>query len=79
MIVLMREDQDPEEREEGVKRAYTVWSVFCLSFFERKRAGANPSSGRSFRHYNIKRIHRPYYTEHSKKTFGNQLVMFLFI
>ncbi len=27
--------------------------------------------------YHIKRIHRLYYTEHSRKTFGNQLVMFL--
>ncbi len=27
--------------------------------------------------YNIKRIHRLNYTEHSRKTFGNQLVMFL--
>ncbi len=43
MIVLMREDQDPEEREEGVKRAYTVRSVFCLSFFERKRESRRKS------------------------------------
>ncbi len=27
--------------------------------------------------YNIKHIHRLNYTEHSRKTFGNQLVMFL--
>ncbi len=27
--------------------------------------------------YHIKCIHRLYYTEHSRKTFGNQLVMFL--
>ncbi len=79
MIVLMRGVQDPEERDERVKPAYTERSVFCLSFFERERAGANPSSGRSFRQCNIKRIHRPYNKEHSKKTFGNQLVMFLFI
>ncbi len=72
MIVLMRGVQDPEERDERVKRTYTVRNVFCLSFFERERerererAGANPSSGSSFRQYNIKSIHRPYYTEHSK-------------
>ncbi len=34
MIVLMRGVQDPEERDEQVKRAY---SVFCLLFFAREQ------------------------------------------
>ncbi len=64
-IVLMREFRT-RKRDERVKRA---------SAYERERderAAANPSSGRSFRHYDIKRIHTPYYTEYSKKAFGKQ-------
>ncbi len=75
-IVLMREFRTPK-RETSELSAHTVRSVFCLSFFFFfffffERAAANPSSGRSFRHYDIKRIHTPYYTEHSKKAFGKQ-------
>ncbi len=70
MIVLMRGVQDPEERETSELSVHTWYgtSFICHSSSsrERERAGANPSSGRSFRQYNIKRIHRPYYTEHSK-------------
>ncbi len=51
MIVLMRGVQDPEEREERVKRAYTERHLSVI-LRERERAGTNPSSGRSFRHYN---------------------------
>ncbi len=78
--------QDPEERDERVKRASAYGTERLLSVIlregerergrererERERAAANPSSGRSFRHYDIKRIHTPYYTEHSKKAFGKQ-------
>ncbi len=74
-IVLMREFRTRKrETSELSAHPHTVRSVFCLSFFffERERAAANPSSGRSFRHYDIKRIHTPYYTEHSKKAFGKQ-------
>ncbi len=56
-----RRERREGEREERAERER-----------ERERAAANPSSGRSFRHYNIKRIHTPYYTEHSKKAFGKQ-------
>ncbi len=44
---------------------------------ERERAAANPSSGRSFRHYDIKRIHTPYYTEHSKRHLANNVSVHL--
>ncbi len=58
MIVLMRGVQDPEERDERVKRAYTE-RLLSVIRRERERAGPNSSSGRSFRHCNIKHIHRP--------------------
>ncbi len=72
MIVLIRGVQDLEKRDERVKRAYTEHLLFVI-LRDREQAQILAAAGCSttFRHYNIKRIHRPYYTEHSKKTFGN--------
>ncbi len=48
---------------------------------EQRRASelliANGTEASGNTQYHIKRIHRLNYTEHSRKTFGNQLVMFL--
>ncbi len=67
-IVLMREFRTRKrETSELSAHPHTVRRER-----ERERAAANPSSGRSFIHYDIKRIHTPYYTEHSKKAFGKQ-------
>ncbi len=78
------EVQDPEERDERVKRTSAYGASFvCHSSRgrererERERAAANPSSGRSFRHYDIKRIHTPYYTEHSKRHLANNVSVHL--
>ncbi len=74
--------QDPEERDEQVKRASAYSTERLLSVIlregerEREGAAANPSSGRSIRHYDIKRIHTILHRAQQK---GIWQTMFLFI
>ncbi len=66
--------QDPEERDERVKRAYGT-ELLLLLLLLLLRETANPSSGRSFRHYDIKRIHTPYCT--AKRHLANNVSVHL--
>ncbi len=87
-IVLMREFRTRKrETSELSAHPHKVRSVFCLSFFfffffffererDRERAAANPSSGRSFRHYDIKYTHTILHRAQQK---GIWQTMFLFI